>query len=139
MLFNHRGDTKGPCLEPFLKAVGHKEIYERFVWPMPNAKAVKETDFWSWRASQGFRAEAWCDQIKVGDEWANLLVYWLDHGHLIDGGFAVLVFRQYQKERVEYFEWRACAHEFVEKNIGHCLHQYTCKHCKKSYDVDSSG
>lgn len=36
--------------------------------------------------------------------------------------------------------WRAgCDHDYKETNIGHCLHRWTCKKCKYSREIDSSG
>ena len=30
-----------------------------------------------------------------------------------------------------------CVHEFTSETIGRCYHRYTCKHCEKSYNIDS--
>jgi hypothetical protein len=120
-------------------ALGIEKGYQRLTWPLPNMKPSTEKDFWGWRSSYTFSMEIWVGQIRIGEEWANVMLYWLGHSQFIDGGFAVAAFRQYQKERVEYFEWRACDHKFTHKTIGNCQHLYTCEHCKKSYEVDSSG
>lgn len=123
----------------FLSAMGVEETHQQPAWPLPNQEPSTETDFWSWRATWSFNGEAWLGQRKIGDEFATVLVYYVGHSQYIDGGFAVAVFRRWQHERVEYFTWKACVHDFTEKNIGHCLHRYTCKNCGKSFDVDSSG
>ena len=30
-----------------------------------------------------------------------------------------------------------CTHEYVSRNAGRCLTDYTCKHCGHSYQIDS--
>src|SRR5690348_10867701 len=90
--------------ETFRKMLAALNIQERWqtpAWPLPNMKPSTESDFWGWRASYGYSMEIWVGQIRVGDEWANLLLYWLGHSQFIGGGFAVLVFRRYREERVE--------------------------------------
>lgn len=67
-----------------------------------------------------------------------MIIYFAGHSHFIDGGFAVAYFYEYRKERVAYYTWRKCVHKFQQKNIGNCLNRYTCLHCHKSFEVDSS-
>ena len=122
-----------------LSALGLSDKYASPAWPLPHMKPSSENVFWGWRACWTFPMEIWVGQIKINGEWANLMIYYVGHSHFIDGGFAVAVFRQYQKERVEYFEWRACDHEFSSRNTGNFLNEYTCKKCGKSFEVDSSG
>jgi hypothetical protein len=124
---------------PVLKALGCKGEWSTPAWPLPNLKEASERDFWGWRSSYSFKVEIWTGQLKIDGRWANLMIYWVGHSQFIGGGFAVAYFHQYQKEEVRYYEWRACEHEFTEKNIGNCLHRYTCKKCGEAYDVDSSG
>lgn len=119
-------------------ALGVEKEYHRPAWPLPNMKPSDEKSFWSWRSFYTFPMEIWVGQIKINGEYANLMLYWLGHGQFIDGGFAVAVFRQYQRERVEYFEWRACDHKFNGRTIGNCRNEYTCEKCGKSYEIDSS-
>ncbi|HEX2726300.1 MAG TPA: hypothetical protein VHN20_10810 [Beijerinckiaceae bacterium] len=126
------------------------ELRDRFVkdmgatdwdapWPLPNARPSSETEFWGWLTTWGPRAYAWTGQRKIGDDFANVLVFYMDVMDMQNGGFAIVVFRRYQQERVEYFRWGACQHEFENKTIGNCLHRYTCKKCGATHDVDSSG
>jgi hypothetical protein len=131
--------TKDDIKAEMLKALGLENNHGVPAWPLPNLKASDEKSFWGWRASYSFQGEAWMGQIKIGGEYANVILFYVGHSRFIDGGFAVAIFRNYQKERVEYFEWRSCEHEFSRKNIGNCLNKYTCSKCGKSYDVDSSG
>lgn len=128
-------DVKAECL----KALGCADEWAKPAWPLPNMKPSDENHFWGWRATYSFNAEINMMQTKIGDEYATILIYYIGHSSFIDGGFAVAVFRGYREERVEYYEWRACVHDFSEKNIGNCLNRYTCRKCGKSYDVDSSG
>lgn len=113
-----------------------------FEWPLPNLKKIPERDFWSWRCSYSFKVEVnpVCSIKHTDGTNRDVLIYIVDHSQLIDGGFVVLIDRSWSNPKpVEYYQFSKCAHEFTEKNIGHCLHQYTCKHCNKSYTVDSSG
>lgn len=136
----------------FYEALGSdgKSWFEPIFETMPNVKFVTESEFWGWRASSGFRAEAWCQNRiakspratpdgKEMDGWATMLLFFVDRAHYIDGGFGVLYFHSYGNEEVRYFGWRKCDHDFTHKSTGNCQHEYTCTKCGKSYDVDSSG
>jgi hypothetical protein len=120
-------------------ALGIEQSYQTPAWPLPNMKPSSEKEFWGWRASYSFTMEIWVGQIQINGEWATLLLYWVGHSWFIGGGFAVAVFRQYREERVEYFEWRSCDHDFKSKSIGNCLTRDTCTKCGKFFDTDSSG
>jgi hypothetical protein len=63
----------------------------------------------------------------------------VNHSHYIGGGFAVAYFYEYGKAEVRYYQWRTCEHEFQERRLGNCWHEYKCKHCGGRYEVDSSG
>lgn len=136
MLFTGTTDKKKAEV---LNALGLEKDYQDPSWPLPNLKKSDEKTFWGWRSSYSFDGEAWCGSKKIGDEWATIIIFYLGHSQYIDGGFAVAIFRSYQKERVEYYEWKACDHKFNERRTGNCLHLYTCENCGKSYEVDSSG
>ena len=112
-----------------------------FPWPLPNMHEIPESTFWGWRISYSFKAEInSVDSFLYEGVRYTAIAYIVDHSQLIDGGFVVLVNRDYPTPKpVRYFQFTKCPHDFVEKNVGHCLHQYTCKHCQKSYTVDSSG
>lgn len=43
------------------------------------------------------------------------------------------------KGEVLYYAFELCKHDFELKNVGNCLTQYSCKNCKYSTTVDSSG
>jgi len=43
------------------------------------------------------------------------------------------------KGEVLYYAFELCKHDFESKNVGNCLTQYSCKNCKYSHTVDSSG
>lgn len=138
MLFSFPGENANTKAE-LLKSLGLEKEWSGLSWPLPNMRPSSEKDFWGWRSSYGFRGEVWCNQHRIDGEWATIILFWMDHSQFIGGGFAVAIFRQYGKERVEYFEWRDCDHVFDEKNTGNCQHRYTCKKCQRYYDVDSSG
>lgn len=125
----------------FLKALGINQSWEEPAWPLPNLQESTEAAFWSWRTSYSFNAEAWTSQRRYEGQWGHLLIYWLNQGHLMDGGFAVLVLRNDYpaSATIRYFEWRACPHDFKSKTIGNCLTRYACAKCGVFYDVDSSG
>jgi hypothetical protein len=108
-------------------------------WPLPNMKSSTEKDFWGWRSTWGFAGEAWGGQIKIDGQWATILLYFCgEGGHNGKGGFAVAVYREYKRERVEYFTWSHCDHVYEGSRLGNCWHKYTCSKCGHSYEVDSS-
>lgn len=41
-------------------------------------------------------------------------------------------------KHVRWFSFAKCLHEYEERNIGRCLHRYTCKKCGFAHTVDSS-
>lgn len=134
--------TPSTAKEHVFRILQVEDEWQRFAWPLPNMVQVKERDFWSWRCSYSFKAEVNpVTSIKHTDGTRrDLLLYIVDHSNMIDGGFVVLVDRTWNDAKpIEYYSFGLCAHSFKEKNVGHCLHQYTCEHCKKSYTVDSSG
>lgn len=151
MLFNHmpHDEEKEARIAELLKchAMGDPP------WPLPNMKRVTESDYWGWCQSYSFNSDVWAGSRQIVDQhgkkrWATIRVYYVGHSQFIDGGFAVAIYyAQYRGlyptgsyvNDVEYFEWRACAHDFKQTNIGNCLNRYTCVHCRKYYDVDSSG
>ena len=127
----------------FREALGVRERFAEPAWPLPNMKEVEAKNFWGWRSSYSFCAEAWIGQRKIvydnKEDWATVTVYFVNHSNLIAGGFAVAYFHRYREEKVVYYEWKACDHEFEHTQLGNCYHGYTCKKCKGHYTVDSSG
>lgn len=109
-----------------------------FKWPLPNLKPSSERDYWFWRSMYSFRAEVSALEHQIKGDWATVLLYYVGHSKHIDGGFAVCVFYGSDKERVEYYTWSRCDHVFKVRNVGRCLNRYTCEHCGKSYEIDSS-
>lgn len=118
---------------------------------MPNKKEVTEKDFWGWRSSYSFKAEAWVGSVKTADvdpdnihgnpRWGTMIVFLVDHSNMAGGGFAVVYEYAYKNEKVRYFEWAQCNHAehgWTSRNTGRCLNEYTCKGCGYSYEVDSS-
>lgn len=136
MLFAGMNDK---AKEDCIKALGLTDQHSDPAWPLPNMKVSDEKSFWGWRSSYSFKAEAWCGSKRIGDEWATIIVFYMGHSDFIGGGFAVAIFRSHQKERVDYFTWKACDHDFHGKVIGNCLRLYTCSKCGSSYEIDSSG
>lgn len=135
MIYTHHSATDEDACDA---ALGLKSRFAEPAWPLPNMKRVEEKDFWNHAASWSWSAEGYGGHFKIGDEWATVRIFYAGHSRLIDGGYAVAVFRGYQEERVEYYEWRACDHVFASKNVGRCLNRYTCEKCGKSYEIDSS-
>jgi hypothetical protein len=111
-------------------------------WPPPNLKPCTERDYWHYRSIWfSFKAEAWMGHVPAlaDGSHATAMLFYVGHGEHIDGGFAVLnVYSPASAQRVEYFTWGACDHEFTQKTIGNCLTRYMCTKCKKFHDVDSS-
>ena len=108
-------------------------------WPLPNLKATDESTFWGWQTSYSPLARAHLLNQKVDGKFVDIFLFRMpDVGDFIDGGFAVVVGRHGEPDRVKYFEWRACDHDFAITESRNCYRKYTCKICGKSYDVDSS-
>lgn len=114
---------------------------------LPNCNEVTANDFWRWGSSYTgmLGTYLWCgrtdldrpDGLNGRPRAATLILFYVGHGHHIDGGFAVAT--PYNSEgEPHYYTWAACAHQFLRSNIGNCLNRYTCVHCKKYYDIDSS-
>ena len=124
----------------FRAALGLDHEFGNPAWPLPNLELSSEKEFWGWRASQGFKAEAWCGHYTVFGEPATLLIYWLDNSFYANGGFAVaVIYRGTVADEARYFSWRTCVHDFNHQRTGNCQYKYTCTKCGVSYDVDSSG
>lgn len=136
MLIEHATEQSKVAL---LKALGIEHDHGDPRWPLPNLKPSTEREYWGWRSSCSFRAEAWCGHKQIDGRWATLMLYFVGHSSHIAGGFAVAYFYEYGKEEVRYFTWGACDHDFSGRNAGHCLTRYKCAKCGASYDVDSSG
>lgn len=105
---------------------------------LPNMQRSSEGEYWRQHGLYGFEAEAYISHKRIGDEWASCYLYMVGVGHLKDGGFAVAFFFNRKENKVEYYSWAKCVHEFTHKCIGNCLHQYTCSKCGHSYQEDSS-
>jgi hypothetical protein len=137
----------------FHTALGLEDSHGEPSWPLPNMKPSDESEFWGSMSSWGHyftRASLRTMQLEDSSgkkRWANVHLYFVDVMQRRSGGFAVVKFYdeyvgkypdgKYVGE-VQYFTWNKCDHVFKEKNIGRCLHLYTCEKCGDSYEVDSS-
>ena len=84
-------------------------------------------------------ADVHTNRLKVGDSWGTPMIYLVDHGNMIQGGFAVLeLYSGPQAGQQRFFEWRTCDHEFKSRTIANCLNRFTCQKCGAVYEVDSS-
>lgn len=121
-----------------LKALfGGKDPY----WPPPNLQPCTERDYWHFRSIWfDFKAEAWLGHQKMPDDsHGTAMLFYVGHGDHIDGGFAVVkVYSPAKAERIDYFKWGVCAHEFKSTTVANCLTRYTCTKCGKAHEVDSS-
>ncbi|BCH33173.1 hypothetical protein MesoLjLc_51030 [Mesorhizobium sp. L-8-10] len=140
MLIRTIGSGDSSTKEAFLSALGMRNEFGRAPWPLPNMKPSSEREFWGWRASQSFKAEAWADSLRVDGEPATLLIFYLDNSLFKAGGFAVtVIYRGTVADEARYFSWRACDHDYKITSSRNCWREYTCTKCGASYDVDSSG
>lgn len=122
-----------------LDALGIKSEWQVPQWPLPNLKETTSDEFWSWQCSYSYIAKAHIVRSqKVDGEWADIFIFRMpDVGSMIDGGFAVVVFKKYPSTTVKFYEWRACEHEFETVESRNCYRKHACKHCGKGYDVHS--
>lgn len=125
----------------FRKALDLKTSWEEPGWPLPNLEELTPQQFWSSQTQNSPTLWTWQQSRKIDGGWCYVTILFRGHGHLPDGGFAVLSpsGSDVDGRPVRYFRWSACAHDFRSKTIGNCLHRYTCTKCGVSYDVDSSG
>ena len=123
-----------------MSALGLTDTLHNPRWPLPNLKPTTSDEFWSWQCSYGYVARGHdVRSQKINGKWADVFVYRMpDVGHFIDGGFAVVVSREYPNVDVKFYEWRACEHDFEITNSRMCYREYTCKKCNKSYDEHSA-
>lgn len=102
-------------------------------WPLPNMKPITEVDFWNYRSTHSFAAEVW-NQLYIDGLPVTGLLYFVIGDFHGPGGFAVITSR----DKVEYYKWIACEHDFVYDYAGRCLTNYTCTKCGHKFQVDSS-
>lgn len=126
-------------------------------WPLPNQTPSTESDFWRWQTTYGsYLVPMHLGYRELQDHngrkrWAAIIIYSVDIHQLIGGGFAVAIYNTERRPKavsdpvdyeyvhdVEYFQWIDCLHSFTQRNIGRCLNQYTCVHCNRTYEIDSS-
>jgi hypothetical protein len=111
-------------------------------WPLPNMFEVEANDFWHWVSIWGAPASKYVQSRgddELSNSWFKPVVFVVDQGELLGGGFVVLCYYSGPKRgQQEYFRWRECAHEFKHESGGNCYHIYTCPKCGARYDVDSS-
>jgi hypothetical protein len=105
------------------------ENYGNFnTMPIPN-KEVDISEFWgyffTW-SPEGIDFK----QVVIDGIFRNIKIY-IYH----DTAFALVRMKHKEAPRVYRI---GCEHKWVEKNIGKCLHQYTCTLCGNSQTVDSS-
>lgn len=120
----------------FEKHVGNREG-----WPLPNLKRIKDHEFWDALCSGGFKVHAWVSPKEITrgkHDWAYIQVFYTDFMRTACGGVAALYFYGYQRERIEYYSWSPCDHQWSERTVGNCLHEATCKNCGVKYGYDSS-
>lgn len=109
---------------------------------LPNLDRTTDIEFWHAASLGDFKVEARLRHQEVMNAdgelaWASPILYFVDDGDLLAGGYMVAYFYSHPKH-VEYFRWRACDHEFKSQNLGRCYNKYTCTKCGRFYTIDSS-
>lgn len=121
-------DGSASSKKALLSALGLKDDRQRPQWPLPNLKPTTAEEFWSWQCSYSYTAKAHVvrGDLKVDGRWADLFIFKMpDIYTFIDGGFAVLVFKEYSKPtEVKFYEWRACEHDFEIAESRMCYRKY---------------
>lgn len=122
--------------------------------PLPNMRRSDQSEFWGHHSFMGnnwLQAYIGCQQMEDVNgkkRWATLHIFFDDTMSYRSAGFLVATYHSEYVGKypdgnyvhdVEYFFWTACVHDWKEKNIGNCLHRYSCTKCPDTYDVDSSG
>lgn len=122
----------------------HEEKWGKFNDCPPNFEEITAEEF----AQSGFFT--WCkekiefrqinpakipqDKIKSPiTSYISITLFFMNdpHWHYAMSG-------DYWEKKVRYFRFSECIHDYSEKGVGRCLHQYTCSKCGKQYTVDSS-
>jgi tRNA U34 2-thiouridine synthase MnmA/TrmU len=62
------------------------------------------------------------------------------HLYLFGDGTGIAIEKYYDngKWALKYHKFAKCEHEYTEKTIGRCLHEYKCKKCGYTEEIDSS-
>lgn len=139
MLWNNIPERLRPQI---LKAVGAPEGSRDSFYPktLPNLKRCTEADFWNYHSSYSFDSGSiYLGHMELDGNSGIARLFFVATGRFANGGFVVLTEHDYGKTKVHYFTWQACVHVFAHKNIGNCLHLYTCTKCGSAHEVDSSG
>jgi len=115
----------------------HAEKYGRYNDPPPNFKEITEgefsrsyfmtysPEFVEWRQIRDDSKKTFTHQTSIH------LFYYYD-------GTGLGIVCEFWNNKVRYFKFALCEHEYTEENIRMCLHKYTCKKCGYSKTVDSS-
>ena len=131
------GTPKDTEKQKLLDALGIPSGSYDCAFPLPNMKPSTESEFWGWQRSYGPRARLYLGSKQIAYKWATVLAYWMGEVH---PSFAVAVFNDYPKpDRVLYWTWTACVHDFKVVDSGNCWRDYACTKCPAKYHEDSSG
>lgn len=108
--------------------------------PLPNMKPITERDFMqSWffvycPEFSGYRQIVPSHLKELGiDQLYNFEVRW----YMFHDKRGVAIGRN--RERLLFFKFAVCEHDYSSKTIGNCLTEYVCKKCDHKETVDSSG
>jgi hypothetical protein len=152
MLFNTIGTRTREAAEElereFKVAMGCENPYSANMWQirpslLPNLEPITESDFWGLFTQKTPKAIAWMGQDKfVRTDTGKLTpatakAIWYDRGHMAGAGHLGVYFHDYKKERVQYYSFSACAHDWHEHSPRMCYHVVTCAKCKATYDYHS--
>lgn len=128
-------------------------------WP-PNVREIPANEFWSYFFTYGIGANEHRQMItRVGtdhdpvskEERRCMIQQGVSNGFFYQSGYffykgdgsdsGYIMTRDVTNAKVyprKFYKFSVCEHEYVEKNVGRCLHEYTCTKCGHRFQVDSS-
>lgn len=110
---------------------------------LPNLKPITERDFWGLFTQKTPKAIMWFGQERfVRTDTGNLSpctvkLLWYDSQHMASAGHLAAYFHDYGNERVQYYSFSGCDHDWKEHSPRMCYHVVTCPKCKATYDYHS--
>lgn len=126
-----------PHEKPFARHLGEDAVnHRRIDWDkVPNKKQLTPQQFWHHMGIYAPSLIFSAGHVRIDGATASVQFY---HGmDSRDVLYAVVKFFS-GRDDIEFYQVSACQHQYKEKRLGNCYHEYRCIHCDHSYTVDSS-